>query len=161
MRVFIGQHENKIDKKGRVSVPAPYRPLLSSDSYTGMVAFRSLKDECIEGCTSERIEQLAERLEDFGMYDEEGDDLTLATLADAQQLSFDPEGRILLPAMLREHAGLTDKALFVGRGKTFQIWEPTRFHSRYQLARERARRANSKVPMAGGPKAGVRKDGDT
>lgn len=147
----MGQHENKIDRKGRVSVPAPYRPLLSADGFTGMVAFKSLKDECVEGCTLARIEQLAEELESFGMYDEAGDDLAYTTLADARQLGFDSEGRVLLSADLRAHAGLTEKALFVGRGKTFQIWEPERFRERYQLARDRARRAGATLPIGRNP----------
>ncbi len=66
--------------------------------------------------------------------------------ADAQQLPFDGEGRIILPELLCQHAGITETATFVGLGRTFQVWEPQHFEKHQQEMRERARRQGATVP---------------
>jgi transcriptional regulator MraZ len=65
------------------------------------------------------------------------DDLKATLFADAEQLSFDGEGRIILPASLTGHAGIETEAAFVGMSKTFEIWHPARFAEHKIAARER------------------------
>ena len=74
-----------------------------------------------------RMEQLANATDQMNVFDTKLDELTSMLFADARQLAFDVTGRIVIPADLLKHAGITDEAVFVGRGKSFQIWEPSAF----------------------------------
>jgi MraZ protein len=77
--------------------------------------------------TMARMEMLAQAADQMNVFDTKLDELTAMLFADARQLAFDVTGRIVVPADLLAHAGITDGAMFVGRGKSFQIWEPLAF----------------------------------
>ena len=74
-----------------------------------------------------RMEQLAAATDKMGVFDSGLDDLSAMLFADARPLIFDVTGRIVIPDDLLKHAGITDKAIFVGRGNSFQIWNPDAF----------------------------------
>lgn len=76
-----------------------------------------------------RMEQLAAATDKMGVFDGALDDLSAMLFADARPLSFDVTGRIVIPADLLRHAGITDTAVFVGRGNSFQIWNPASFRA--------------------------------
>jgi MraZ protein len=143
--LFLSTIVNKVDRKGRVSVPAPFRAALTGQSFGGIVAFRSFKLDAIECRDMATMEEMSARLDTLEQFSEEYD--SLATLfADSQQLAFDGEGRIMLPKNLMDHAGIGETAAFVGLGSTFQIWEPTAFEQHKQALRERARRNGMTLP---------------
>lgn len=122
--LFMDTILNKVDVKGRVSVPADYRALLEQKN-TELTAFPSFKQPCIECFTSEMMEKMANEMEDsFNPFSEEEDDFSNSIFAQAKEFSFDSTGRIVLTEKLLSHAKIKDKALFVGKGKTFQIWNP-------------------------------------
>ncbi|KZD06998.1 division/cell wall cluster transcriptional repressor MraZ [Oceanibaculum pacificum] len=139
MAVFIGQHENKIDRKGRVSVPSKFRAQLAEETFQGVVVYPSPKFTALEGCSFKRIEQVAASLDDLDMLSDNADDLAATILAEARELPFDSEGRIMLPKELLDEAGIDSAVLFVGQGKTFQIWAPEAYKRRKEEARERIR----------------------
>ncbi len=145
MALFLSTFVNKVDRKGRVSVPATFRAALAGQSFAGIIAFRSFKTAAIEGSGIDRIEEMSVRLDALDQFSEENESLA-SIFADAQQLAFDGEGRIVLPQALAEHAGITVSAAFVGLGRTFQIWEPAA-HQAHQVAlRERAKRQGTTLP---------------
>ena len=137
MALFLSTHVNKVDKKGRVSVPAQFRSAVVGQSFPGIVAFRSFSLPVIDAAGIERMEKYSEELdglpEGSARYEE-----VRAMLADARQLAFDGEGRIVLPATLTEYAGIKDLAAFVGRGTAFEIWEPAALDVYKAEARRRA-----------------------
>ena len=94
-----------------------------------------------------RMEQMATATDKMGLYDSELDDLTAMLFADARPLTFDVAGRVVIPADMLAHAGITDTAVFVGRGNSFQIWAPEAFRTAQiaALSRLRARRPNIKI----------------
>lgn len=139
MALFLSTVVNKVDRKGRISVPAAMRAALSSQPFQGIVAFRSFRDPAIEGWSIDRLNQFAESLDEMELFSESRDDLAEAIFADSHQLPFDGEGRIILPDALARHAGITTDAAFVGRGATFQIWNPETFAAHAEKARERVR----------------------
>ncbi len=145
--VFIGTFENKVDRKGRVSVPATFRQALATQSYNGIIAFRSYRADAIEACGMDFIEKLNERVSSYDFFSETQDDLATMIFADSLQLPFDSEGRIILPAPLMEHAGITERAAFVGKGRQFQIWQPAALEDQKAQARARARQQGLTVPM--------------
>ena len=145
MALFLSTFINKIDSKGRVSVPASFRAALSGQAASGVVTYRSIKFPALEAAGVDRYEELASRLEQLPEFSEERDALA-SILADSQQLPFDSEGRIILPQSLGEHAGLNSHAAFVGLGRSFQIWEPERFKQHQEAMRERARERGLTLP---------------
>ena len=131
-----------MDKKGRVSVPAAYRTALGNDRYQGVVAYPSLIEPTIEGFGRATLEELNKRRFDQSLAEGDftqsligrsDDGLVEAIMAIASELPFDGEGRIILPARLADHAGITEKATFVGRGTRFQIWSAEKYE-KYQTA---------------------------
>ncbi len=124
MSLFLSTFEKHIDKKGRVSVPAQFRAALGGEHYQGVVAYPSFVRPCIEVCPMSRIEALYKSIERLDPFSEEHDAFAGAILAASVQLPFDGEGRIILPASLLEEAGVNGEAVFVGKGGTFEIWEP-------------------------------------
>ena len=145
MALFLSTFVNKVDRKGRVSVPATFRAALNGQTFNGIIAFRSFKLPALEASGIDRMEEMSARIDALPEFSEERDSLA-SLFADAQQLAFDGEGRIVLPETLCQHAGIGEAAAFVGLGKTFQIWEPPAFEKHQQDLRERARRQGTTLP---------------
>jgi MraZ protein len=143
--MFLSTYVNKVDRKGRVSVPATFRASLADQRFAGIVAFPSYRYRAIDGNGIDRMEELSARIDALDEFSEDREALA-SIFADAQQLPFDGEGRIVLPEALSAHAGITENAAFVGLGRTFQIWEPQRFEKHQQDLRERARRQGTTLP---------------
>jgi MraZ protein len=127
MGLFLSCYENRLDTKGRISVPAAFRSSLANENFAGVVLFRSFTHNCIEGLSMSRMEKIASATDDMGIFDNELDDLSALVFADARPLQFDVTGRIVVPEDLLRHANIKDTALFVGRGNSFQIWNPSDF----------------------------------
>ncbi|MBQ9034364.1 MAG: division/cell wall cluster transcriptional repressor MraZ [Alphaproteobacteria bacterium] len=122
--LFMDTVINKVDAKGRVSLPSDYRAMVKELS-TEIVCYRSLSAPCIEGCLEETLDKLAAEIENAtDFFSEAQDNLTNLVFGDAKRFSFDSTGRILLTEKLLKHAQITDLAVFVGKGRKFQIWNP-------------------------------------
>lgn len=122
--LFLDTVYNKVDTKGRVSLPADYRSIVK-ELNSEIVCYRSLSAPCIEGCVEDLLEKLASEIEtstDF--FSQTQDDLTNLIFGDAKRFTFDSTGRIVLSEKLLQHAQITDTAVFVGKGRKFQIWNP-------------------------------------
>ena len=143
--MFISTYENKLDKKGRVSVPAPYRSHLSSLGYNGVVCYPSFTNSSIEFCPQNRLEKIADTIDTLNPFDENRDIFSTSILANSFQLNFDSEGRITLAEKLLKHSGIKEKVLFVGQGKSFQMWEPSVFKKFSDDARKKANLKRSEL----------------
>jgi MraZ protein len=139
MTLFVGRHVNNIDRKGRVSVPKPFRAALQAQGSQIVYAYPLFKHAALEACGETFMARLSASLDDLDMFSDEQDDLAAIVLENAHPLSFDPEGRITLPKELADHAGISDQIAFVGRGARFQIWEPKAYQANRSMAFERAR----------------------
>ena len=125
--MFLSTFENKLDKKGRVSVPASFRSYLSNLGYNGVICYPSFNNNCIEAWPQDRIEKISNAIDSLNPFEEKKDYFATSILAESINLQFDSEGRILISNKLLKHAKIKNKILFVGQGKTFQIWEPTNY----------------------------------
>lgn len=134
MALFLGSYANKVDRKGRVSVPAQFRASLAGA--TGIVAFPSFKEPVIEVFSDADMARMAESAEQFDQFSQEREDFSLI-FAESLQIGFDGEGRIVLPQAFAEHAGITETALFVSAIDHFQIWSPDTYAQKKSGARER------------------------
>ena len=125
--MFLSTYENKLDKKGRVSVPASFRSHLSNLGYNGVVCYPSFNNQSIEAWPQDRIEKISNTIDALNPFEEKKDYFATSILSESINLQFDSEGRISLTPKLLKHAKIKNSMLFVGQGKTFQIWEPTLF----------------------------------
>jgi MraZ protein len=146
--LFMSTYVNKVDRKGRVSVPATFRTAIADQSFDGIVAFPSLDYEALEATGIDRMEAVSAGLDEIEQPDEQQSLATLI-LARSQRLPFDPEGRIVLPEKFAAHAHITESAAFVGLGPSFQIWEPNRFAEHEVALLDRARRQGMRMPPLG------------
>ncbi len=149
MSLFLSSYENRLDTKGRISVPASFRASVANETFAGVVLFRSFTNNCIEGFSMSRMEKMANATDQVGVFDSELDDLSAMLFADARPLAFDVAGRIIIPNDLLQHAGITERAIFVGRGNSFQIWNPEAFRNAQEksLNKLRSSRPNFKISI--------------
>lgn len=139
MALFLATYLNKLDRKGRVSVPASFRAGLVSPHFSGVVLFASHKYAAIEAWPYERLEKLSQSLDQLDVFSATQDDVATTVFGGAMPQSFDSEGRISLPESLISHAAIHDQVAFVGLGQTFQLWEPSKLAAHRAAAAERAR----------------------
>ena len=136
--MFLSTYENKLDKKGRVSVPASFRSHLSNLGYNGVICFPSFNNQSIEAWPQDRIEKISNSIDSLNPFEEKKDYFATSILSESINLLFDSEGRISLTTKLLKHAKIKNSMLFVGLGKTFKIWEPTIFEKFRVTARRKA-----------------------
>ncbi|MFZ9180278.1 MAG: division/cell wall cluster transcriptional repressor MraZ [Rickettsiales bacterium] len=139
MALFLSTFTNKVDSKGRVSVPSQFRASLVSANNSAMVVYESFINQCIEGCDLERIKKLSDSIDNLEPFSEERDAFATAVLGGSVQLSIDGDGRVILPENLLKTAKIKDSAVFIGKGATFEIWEPNSFEKYMQKAKEEAK----------------------
>ena len=136
--MFLSSYENKIDKKGRVSVPATFRSYLNSMGYNGFITYPSFNHSVLEACSQDRIEKLSNTIDSLNPFEEKRDFFATSVLSESENLQFDTEGRVSISDKLLNHANIKNSVLFVGQGKTFQIWEPKNFEKFKAFARKKA-----------------------
>ena len=136
--MFLSTYENKLDKKGRVSVPASYRSYLSNLGYNGVICYPSFNNQSIEAWPQDRVEKISNSIDFLNPFEEKRDFFATSILSESTNLQFDSEGRISLTSKLLKHAKIKNSMVFVGQGKTFQIWEPTIFEKFKVNARKKA-----------------------
>jgi MraZ protein len=137
---FVSTFTNKLDAKGRVSVPAPFRAVLERDGYVqggagGVYCYPSLDAPALDAGGERLAKKIDGLLAGLPDYSDERDQLSVALYGDVQVLAIDGDGRIVLPESLRAHAGLEGQVTFVGLGDKFQLWQPERFALRREQAR--------------------------
>ena len=136
--MFLSTYENKLDKKGRVSVPASFRSYLSNLGYNGVICYPSFSNYSIEAWPQDRIEKISNSIDTLNPFEEKRDFFATSILSESENLQFDTEGRVSLSQKLLDHAKLVNIVLFVGLGKTFQIWEPRNFNKFKDFAKKKA-----------------------
>jgi MraZ protein len=131
---FVSTFTNKIDAKGRVSIPASFRAVLTRDSYaggegSGIYCYPSLDAPALDAGGERLAKKIDGLLSGLPDYSDERDQLSVALYSDVQVLNIDGDGRIVLPPALRQQAGIATEVTFVGMGDKFQIWEPKAFEA--------------------------------
>ena len=136
--MFLSNFENKIDKKGRVSVPSTFRSFLNSMGYNGFITYPSFNHSALEACSQDRIEKLSNTIDSLNPFEEKRDYFATSVLSACESLQFDTEGRVSISEKLLNHANIKSTVLFVGLGKTFQLWDPKNFNKFRAFARKKA-----------------------
>lgn len=149
---FVSNFTNRLDAKGRVSIPSGFRAVLAKDGYEGLYVHPALDLAALDAGGFALRKTIDDILARFSPFSEEWESLSTALNGTSEVLKVDPEGRITLSETLKAHAEITDQVTFVGHGHKFQIWEPSRFKAHLDRARSRLRdvkRALGAMPGAG------------
>ena len=137
---FVSTFTNKIDAKGRVSIPAPFRAVLARDGYEGGIyCYPNVDHPSLDAGGEGLARKIDTLLEDIPDFSDERDQYSVALYSDVQILNIDGDGRIVLPEKLKEHANISTHVTFVGMGQKFQIWEAEQFEAHRERAREKVR----------------------
>lgn len=139
MDEFVSTFTNRLDSKGRVSVPAAFRQVLVRDGFEGLYCCPTLDQNAVDAGGNRLLQQIRESLARFEPFSEDHEYLSTTLIGESEVLKLDAEGRVGLTETIKAHAGITDQVTFVGQGYKFQIWEPERFAAYRAEARERLR----------------------
>ncbi len=156
---FVATFVNRLDQKGRVSVPASFRAVLAREGEDAVYCYPALDRPAIDGGGTRLQQAIAARLEPFETFSEDHEILSTAFYGESRVLKIDADGRVILPEEFRAYAGVTDTAVFVGQGFKFQIWTPERFAERQSEARERLLSVTRGLGQSN-PSAQARRDDD-
>ena len=119
-------------------MPANFRSYLNSLGYNGFICYPSFSNSALEACSQDRIERISNTIDKLNPFEEKRDYFATSVLSESENLQFDTEGRVSLSERLLAHAKIKTNILFVGLGKTFQIWEPKNFDKFRAFARKKA-----------------------
>lgn len=151
LKYFSSSATNKVDAKGRVSIPAPFRKVLQAEENPVLYLRPEVSGKAvIEGFGQSHMDEIAEALSRMNPLTQETRALTDVLVSRAHPLPLDETGRIVLPAEFRELAGITDSARFVGGVKTFQIWNPDAYAAEAADMQAIAVANFDKLPWGGG-----------
>jgi MraZ protein len=131
---FVANCTSRLDAKGRVSIPAAFRAVLSRDGFEGLYCYPSLDQPAIDAGGHALLAEIERLIARFAPYSEQREELLVALYGRSETLKIDSEGRVVLTDMLKGHAGIGEAATFVGLGRRFQIWEPERFRAHLEKA---------------------------
>jgi MraZ protein len=134
---FLSNAVNRIDAKGRVSVPAHFRTVLQKRGYAELYALRALEMPAMDVGGLDLLDRYEQRIALEDPFLQTADDMSFFAHGDGTFLKLDQDGRITVTDFIREHTGITGEVAFVGRGTFFQIWEPGRLAAYGQEARAR------------------------
>jgi MraZ protein len=136
---FVSNFTSRLDAKGRVSIPAPFRAVLARDGFDGLYCYPTLDRPALDAGGNALLAEIENLMMRFPPYSEERDSFAAALYGTSETLKMDGEGRIVLGEGLKSHAGIGDTVSFVGLGHKFQIWEPGRFRAQLAEATETLR----------------------
>jgi len=136
---FVSHFTHRLDAKGRVSIPAPFRGVLLRDGFEGLYTHPSLDAEAVDCGGHALLREIDGLLSTLSPYSEERDMFSTALLGTSEILKVDTEGRVVLSESVKAYACITSEVTFVGQGHKFQIWEPGRFRTHLDEARSRVR----------------------
>ena len=139
MSRYISHYTLRIDAKGRVSIPASFRAVLTRDGFDGLCIHPALDHPALEAGGHALLGEIDTLLSTLPPGSPERDRIATALFGTTEILKVDPEGRIVLGESAKAHAGITDAVTFAGLGHKFQIWEPGRFGAHLQAARTAVR----------------------
>lgn len=151
---FVSHYTLRLDAKGRVSIPAPFRAVLMRDGFEGLYCYPALDAPALDAGGHALLREIETLVDRFAPYSEAREQFSTALYATSEILKIDGEGRVVLTEPLKSHAGIADAVAFAGQGHKFQIWEPERFRAELAEATEKVRALRKQLGSqgAGGPR---------
>jgi MraZ protein len=149
--LFLGSYEYLLDDKGRVSLPARFREVLSSSGDSRLIITTNVDPagQCLVAYPQQEWQAFQERIASLPQFDEAVIRLKRLHVAGATECTADRQGRILIPPILREYAGLKSQVLFAGMGKNIEIWDRARWEEERTRAKESLTEINEAIARLG------------
>ncbi len=129
--MFLGSYQHNLDDKGRLMIPARFRETLDGGAYITQ-GF----DRCLMVMTGEYFRQVIDQLNTISLTDPNARLLRRMIMGNAFQVDIDKVGRVLVPQMLREFAGLNGEAIVAGQGEYFEVWSPAAWGEQVKLMQD-------------------------
>jgi MraZ protein len=142
---FVSNVTLRLDSKGRVSIPASFRSVLTRDGFDGLYCYPALDRPAIDAGGNALMAEIEAVIARYAPFSNEREQLAVALYGTSETLKTDSEGRVMLSEALKRHAGITEAVTFVGLGHKFQIWEPGRFRNELAEATEKVRALKSEL----------------
>jgi MraZ protein len=154
---FVSNYTLRLDSKGRVSIPAPFRSVLGRDGFDGLYCYPALDRPAVDAGGNALMSEIEALIARFAPFSEAREQFATALYGTSETLKVDGEGRVILSEALKSHAGIAETVAFVGLGHKFQIWEPGRFRAELAEATQKVRalrkRLGSQTSAPGAPGA--------
>jgi MraZ protein len=141
MNRFVSNHTLRLDAKGRVSIPAPFRQVLARDGFDGLYCYPAWDRPALDAGGHALLAEIEQLIASLPLYSDEREQFSIALYGTSETYKADGEGRVVLSERMKTHAGITDAVTFVGMGHKFQIWEPERFRAQLAEASDKVRAA--------------------
>jgi len=145
---FLSSAINRIDAKGRVSVPAHFRSVVQKRGFSDLYALRALDVPAMDVGGPDLLDRYEQRIALEDPFLQTADDMSFFVHGDGSFLKLDQDGRITVTDFVREHTGISTEVAFVGRGLFFQMWEPERLKAHGAEVRARLLRLRQRASEA-------------
>ena len=132
---FLSYATNRIDAKGRVSVPAPFRAVLASRGIRELYGFQDFVFPAVSCGGMDLLERYERQMAGMDPFSPEANRMSLLIHGGGVFMKLDAEGRLMVTDFIRSFAGISDEVTFVGRADHFQLWQPQAFYEAQALAR--------------------------
>jgi MraZ protein len=120
---FSGTHYYTVDPKGRIIIPAPFREIISANYSTKLYIVNAPFDKCLHIYPLEEWNKLEERVRALPKMDEAVKFFMNRVIASAVEIELDKQGRVLVPAALREDSGISGEIVIVGQIERIALWD--------------------------------------
>ncbi|MGX5665158.1 division/cell wall cluster transcriptional repressor MraZ [Rhizobium daejeonense] len=146
MNRFLSNATNRIDAKGRVSVPAVFRSVLAQRDIQELYCFQDFVFPAISVGGLDVLERYERQIANEDPFSREGNEMSLLVHGGGVFMKLDAEGRLMVTDFIRDFTGITTEVCFVGRSDHFQLWQPQAFQEVQAAAREERRLRGLRTP---------------
>ncbi len=153
---FVSTYTMRLDAKGRVSIPSPYRAVLAKDGTEALYCHPSLAEPALDAGGNRLLAEIDTLIARYPPYSEAREELAAALYGTSETMRIDPEGRVVLTETLKAHASIGDAVAFVGLGHKFRIWEPERLRAHLAEATEKVRQLRRSIGSGAESGGGIR-----
>lgn len=145
--MFRGINGINIDAKGRIVMPSRYRERLQLDSRNAIVLTIDTEEHCLLLYPLREWEEIEKKIAGLPSFNPAARRIQRLLIGHATDVEIDQQGRILLPPLLRDYAGLKKRAMLVGQGKKFEIWDEAQWEeSRTRWLEEESNADDADLP---------------
>ncbi|MGV1769251.1 division/cell wall cluster transcriptional repressor MraZ [Agrobacterium vitis] len=135
MNRFLSNATNRIDTKGRVSVPAAFRAVLVERGIQELYCFQDFTFPAISIGGPDLLERYERQIVGEDPFSPVANEMSLLVHGGGVFMRLDSEGRLMVTDFIRDFTGITSEVTFVGRSDHFQLWQPQAFHEAQAAAR--------------------------
>lgn len=132
---FLSNVTNRIDAKGRVSVPSAFRSVLAQRDIQELYCLQDFAFPAISIGGPDLLDRYERQIASMDAFSPEANAMSLLVHGGGVFMKLDGEGRLMVTDFIRDFTGITTEVTFVGRADHFQLWQPEAFHEAQTAAR--------------------------